>query len=123
MNTKDSSKILLLCLNTEKSVRKSKEIMITDIYDCFGRFGGLQKILVFSKAAISKAFIEFDEFEHSSTARTALHNETQSQLGLMKLFFSTQTSLERSNRYVEFWQSGQEKPQHDSDELKTCISA
>lgn len=122
MNTKANSTILLLCLDTEKSLRKPKDIMVSDLYDCFSKYGEVDKILIFSKSIIFKAFIELKKKEDAKSVISALHNVTLPQLGQIKLFYSAQERLKLSNKFVEYWDANQDKSQQNNDEIKTDIS-
>jgi len=108
--TKDASKILLLCLGTEKAGKKPKEIPLADIRDVFSRFGNLNRILIFSKTAVFKAFLEFEDIKEAQTAQSSLHNSILPKLGQVKLYYSAQEKLEVTNKFVEFWEKSTSLP-------------
>lgn len=119
----DNSKILLLCLGTEKSNRKPRDISIADIHDVFSRFGDLNKILIFAKTTIFKAFLEFEDAEGSRTAQTSLHNSILPKLGHIKLYYSGQEKLESSNKFVDFWEKSVDKLEMKEDDIFTHSSS
>lgn len=103
-NTSENSNILLLCLGTDKIGRKPKDITVHDLHEVFSRFGALTKILIFSKTAVFKAFLEFADFSGANMVQTTLHNSILPKLGHVKLYYSAQEKLESSNKFVEFWE-------------------
>lgn len=121
-NTSENSKILLLCLGTDKVGRKPKDITVTDIHEVFSRFGALARILIFSKSAVFKAFLEFDDFAGSNMVQGTLHNSTLPKLGQVKLYYSAQQRLESSNKYVEFWERNSVRSPSKDDDIFTNSS-
>ena len=73
----------------------------------------LQKILIFSKASIFKAFIEFSNLKEAEQAKRNLHDKVLLQLGHARLYYSPQQKLSLSNKFVEFWENENEKQESD----------
>ena len=112
-NNQSSSTILLLCLDTEKAKRSPKSVMATDLHSVFHRFGHLLKILIFSKASIFKAFLEFSNLQEAEQAKRSIHDKVLLQLGHVRLYYSPQQKLSLSNKFVEFWENENLKPESD----------
>jgi len=122
MNTSENSRILLLCLGTDKVGRRPKDITVNDVHEVFSRFGALTKILIFSKTAVFKAFLEFADFAGSNMVQNSLHNSTLPKLGQVKLYYSAQEKLESSNKFVEFWQKDADKSMSKDEDVFTNSS-
>lgn len=122
INTSENSRILLLCLGTDKVGRKPKDITVNDVHEVFSRFGALNKILIFSKTAVFKAFLEFGDFGSSNMVQNTLHNSTLPKLGQVKLYYSAQEKLESSNKFVEFWEKDVVKSISKDDDVFTHSS-
>lgn len=122
MNTSENSRILLLCLGTDKVGRKPKDITINDVREVFSRFGALSRILIFSKTAVFKAFLEFADFDGSNMVQSSLHNSTLPKLGHVKLYYSAQEKLESSNKFIEFWEKDSIRSISKDDDIFTNSS-
>ncbi len=59
-NSKERSKILLLCLGLDTNKKEIKKMTVHDLYKIFSVFGTLVKVIIFSKKNILKAFLEYD---------------------------------------------------------------
>ena len=59
MKIYESSKILLVCLGLDYDNANIKKLNSRDLKNLFEGFGFIERVLIFSKKKILKAFIEF----------------------------------------------------------------
>ena len=82
---------------------------IHDINKIFKPFGKLNKIIIFSKKDLLKAFIEFNELKSSIEAKKILHETFLNNYGKARIYFSKRKELSFSNRYLEYWDYSENK--------------
>jgi hypothetical protein len=106
-----SSNIILICLGLNTKKNEIKKVTISNLYLIFRTFGKIQKIIIFFKKKILKAFIEFNTLEASEKAKSFLHDNFIDDLGKIRIYFSKINNLEFSNEYLEYkdFQDNQDK--------------
>ncbi len=75
---------------------------IDDLYKLFRPFGKINRIMVYCRNVILKAFIEF---RSSSSVKVAMENVNSfrfNDFGVVKVFQSDKGRLRLDNKYVEF---------------------
>lgn len=100
-NTTERSSILLVVLGVDATASSIRSINIALLQSLFEHFGLLQKIIIFNKDIIVKAFLEFTAPEDAVNAKIFLHGTTLNNLGSIKIFYSALQKLEFSSRFVE----------------------
>lgn len=100
-NTTERSSILLVILGIDAPAGATRGVNVALLQNVFEQFGVLQKVIIFVKEAIVKAFVEFGTPEEAVEARAFLHGCALNNLGLIKTFFSALQKLDFSNRFVE----------------------
>jgi hypothetical protein len=103
INSAERSKILLLCLGLDTDMEDVKKMTVHDLHKIFKIFGCLQKIIIFSKKDILKAFLEYDTFENAELAKDFVHESFMNNYGKARLYYSSMNELRFSNRYLEYW--------------------
>lgn len=89
-NTREKSKILLLCLGLDVQNKVYKKIKIKDLLDIFQVFGVVRKIIIFSKKKFLKAFLEFSTFMEAQQAVKLASDSFINNIGKARLYFSDQ---------------------------------
>lgn len=102
INTKEKSKIILLCLGLNIKNKKIQDLHLKDIYKIFQIFGKILKIIIFSKKKILKAFLEFDNFEITQEIKNFFHENFIDDFGKARIFFSDLKELNFSNKFLEY---------------------
>lgn len=83
MSTTPLTNVLLVCV-----YNKSGSIITHDmLYEIFSPYGLVQRILIFVKAKVWKAFVELDSVEHSQHAINNLDNTVILEDGSKMLLF------------------------------------
>lgn len=100
-NTTERSSILLVVLGSDAPTSAIRSINVALLQSLFEHFGTLQKIIIFNKDVIVKAFLEFTTPEDAVNAKFFLHGTILNNLGSIKIFFSALQKLEFSGRFVE----------------------
>jgi hypothetical protein len=103
-NSDKKSKILLLCLGIGLPRPVISDIRIQDLVNLFEHFGFLKKIMIFSKSAFVKAFVEFDSQEVAELVKETLHESVINNLGLTKVYYSGLKEVKCSNNFLDFWE-------------------
>lgn len=100
-NTTERSTILLVILGIDAPAGATRAINVALLQSIFEHFGSLQRIIIFTKDAIVKAFVEFTVPEEAADAKAFVHNNSFNSFGLIRVFFSALQKLEFSSRFVE----------------------
>lgn len=108
-NTTEHSNILLIIFGLDKNPPGVSKVDINFLENVFEKFGSLQKIIIFSKNDLLKAFVEFKTLEEAVFAKTFLHSCHLNDHGRIKIFFSALQKLELSSKYVEYKDFGAQK--------------
>lgn len=100
-NTTERSTILLVILGIDAPAGASRAMNVALLQSIFEHFGSLQRIIIFTKDVIVKAFIEFSAPEDAAEAKAFVHNSVFNNSGIIRVFFSALQKLEFSSRFVE----------------------
>jgi hypothetical protein len=100
-NTTERSTILLVILGIDAPVGASQAINVALLQSIFEHFGSLQRIIIFTKDVIVKAFVEYCVPEEAADAKAFIHNSSFNNFGVTRVFFSALQKLEFSSRFVE----------------------
>jgi len=114
-NTTERSDILLLCLGPDTETSSIKDVAVADLFEVFSIFGSLNKVIIFKKKILLKAFLQFRRVENAVRAKLELHETFLNNFGKAKLYFSALQELSFSNKYLEY----QEYSLHESQEQNT----
>lgn len=114
-NTTERSDILLLCLGPDTETSSIKDVTVADLYEVFSIFGTLNKVIIFKKKVLLKAFLQFRRVENAVRAKLELHETFLNNFGKAKLYFSALQELSFSNKYLEY----KEYSFHESQEQNT----
>jgi hypothetical protein len=114
-NTTERSDILLLCLGPDTETSSIDDVTVADLYEIFGIFGALNKVIIFKKKVLLKAFLQFRRVENAVRAKLELHETFLNNFGKAKLYFSALQELSFSNKYLEY----KEYSFHESQEQNT----
>lgn len=98
------SRILLLCLGSENSLEGEITIHVNELVDVFKCFEGLEKIMIFSKGKVVKAFIEYEKVEVAEVAKDVLNNTDFNTFGRMRIHFSFRNRISCENKLMDFWE-------------------
>ena len=101
-NTTERSNILLLCLGLDVDRSSIAQVTTRILYCIFRPFGPLNKIVLFSKNPIVKAFLEYKDLDSSQLAVETAHESLIDNFGKARLYYSTLTELKFSNRFLDF---------------------
>ena len=124
INTKERSKIILLCLGLNNKKKKINDLQIKDIFKIFKIFGKILKIIIFSKKKILKAFLEFENNEITEKVKIFLHEHFIDDLGKARIYFSDRQKLDFSNKFLEYKDyTLKENLENCSTELNSSISS
>jgi hypothetical protein len=94
--------ILLFCLYPASPSSPLPSLSCDDLFLIFSVFSPLKKILIFSKAPVFKAFIEFASPDGSLTCLKELHNKNLDNFGKVKLFSSKLHDLQVGVNFLDF---------------------
>ena len=110
-NSTELSTILLLCLGgeLELNIPAFRHPSIADLRRLFGHFGALNKVIIFSKKTVLKAFLEFSDARAAQKAREALNDRMVECFGRAKIYFSALQELENNNKFLEYWDAREQK--------------
>ena len=100
-NTTQRSNILLAILGLGTTPEIIEAINAQVLESIFEKFGNLQKIIIFLKENIVKAFLEYSTPEEADFAKNFVHNCEFNNFGKVRIFFSAMQKLEASTRFVE----------------------
>ena len=101
INQAERSKILLVCLGSEKEKEQLQKVSARTLFKVFRPFGHLNKVLLFSRSPFVKAFVEFRELDDADTARALVHSTPVDDFGLARLFPSKLDSLNCTNKFID----------------------
>lgn len=123
LNTPERSTVLLLCLGLDTDKTEVKKVNVAELRDIFGKYGQLQKVIIFTRKILLKAFLEYATYEQAEAAKSAIHETQVKHYGKARLYFSPMQELKFSNKYLEYWEeSNNEKPLSMDDDVSTKLS-
>jgi hypothetical protein len=108
-NSSNKSRILLLNLGLDTDKKAIKDLTAKDLLSIFSQTGDLKRILLFTKSVLLKAFLEYPSFEDAERTLNTFHDTVMGQYGKTRLYFSPLQKIDLSNKYLEFWEEGQEQ--------------
>ena len=101
-NTSERSNILLLCLGLDVDRSNISQVTTRILYTIFHPFGPINKIVLFSKNPIIKAFLEFGNQETAQLAMETTHESFIDNYGKARLYYSTLSEVKFSNRFLDY---------------------
>lgn len=103
-NSSNKSRILLLCLGLDTDKKAIKNLGAKDLLAMFSQTGNLQRILLFTKSVLLKAFLEYPSFEDAERTLNTFHESIVGKYGKARLYYSPLQKIDLSNKYLEFWE-------------------
>lgn len=119
MNNTERSKILLLNLGLDCKKADVQKVGVKELKEIFGCHGKLNKVIVFTRKVLLRAFLEFETFEGAEKAKHAVTETFIGNYGKARLYFSPMQDLTLSNKYIEFWEEGNDKLAIIDDDVST----
>lgn len=121
-NTTERSAILLLCLGLDTDKTEVKKVDVCELRSIFGEYGKLHKVIIFTKKTLLKGFLEFYDINDAIKAKEAVHEQCVKNYGKARLYYSPLQNLEKSNKYLEYWDDSEEKAESIDGETSTKCS-
>jgi hypothetical protein len=85
-------RVLLVCIQTDSP----QEITVDFLHDLFIKFGSILKVLIFQRAAIIKAFVEFDVSKSAEDAKASI-NQTRDSYHRIRCYPSNLPTIQITN--------------------------
>lgn len=97
----ERSKILLLCLGLDVDRTQTNQLTTEALYSIYRTFGKLEKIVLFSRNPLIKAFLEYSDSTSAELALKFTHECFIDNWGRARLYYSALTELTFSNRFID----------------------
>ena len=122
-NQNERSRILLVCLGSEKEKDELQKVTARVLFKIFRPFGQLNKIILFSRSPFVKAFVEYCGIEDADSARQIIHDTPIDNYGTARIFASKLSSLSCTNKFIDVLEISKEDDLKIYDEHSTHHSS
>lgn len=97
------SNVLLACVGLNIKRSKAQKITMNDLVHLFNKQKNLEKILIFSRKDVVKAFIEFRTVEAAQKAMEEYHGKKEKGLGKIHLYYSDSKKIDKNQPAIEYF--------------------